>query len=105
MSAATDWTLWSKCPVCDSKVGAPCIYQPIGQLSYGTSKQTLDRHANVGKPMKRPHAKRKLKTKPYVRPFYGPKPAVAAVKQFDQMEYEQMREWLKKNARILWEVW
>ena len=85
-----------KCPECSQPPGARCV-------RYATTPPPAHVPSRVGEPTKRAHQGRQyaIQPRPLPRPVAGPSEAVWAVRSYDRQEFEDMRAWLRKNARVL----
>jgi hypothetical protein len=96
-----------KCPTCGKGKGEPCVYisAPATTVPYvflsPKNRALVDR---VGTICKRPHNERRNKfhfqrPPPPLPPVH---PALVAMRQFDRIEYQDMRTWLRRWAPLLW---
>jgi hypothetical protein len=93
------------CPFCGVKRGTMCVYTaPYGKVN--------NRYV-VGEPCKRPHYQRRdrarnnrarlerLDRRPIHPATLAQREAVHLAREFDLLEYNQLREWLRANADVL----
>ena len=85
-----------KCPECSQPPGARCVH-------YAKTPPPVHVPSRIGSPTKRVHQGRQyaIQPRPLPRPVAGPSAAVWAVRSYDRQEFEDMRAWLRKNARVL----
>lgn len=98
------------CPMCKAKAGDPCVFVKPFKGPPRTPYQFTVMQFRVGRPTTKPHNERRNRYWRMIRKNTLPKvsPAtktqreiVAALREFDKQEWEQMRDWLKQNATIL----
>lgn len=107
------------CDECGATKGKPCVYMPLvnqGDEHYHRSVYVKSRMALTGTPTKRAHNARyhrlwrrqKKRSATLLSEPEAPDPhyveTVYLHRQFDLVEYENIRNWLRENASIFWEL-
>ncbi len=113
--------LASACPDCGKAAGERCVYLPQTNVDpafvHYRSAKTQARFALTGTPTKRPHHGRltaahdrayrralkqwrKDREVPVEPATAARRAAAVAEREFDRREYEQLRAWLAKHARL-----